>query len=106
LSCLNKHTYKIWKLYSQKNNYLILWLTVRSVTSFLYVKLHHVLIHTKYEGTRFQDKWFFYHTTLSGGRTFLVHLDQRSMWTIAINWWPSSVVCKFFTSFFSETTGP
>ena len=35
--------------------------------------------------------WFFYHTTLSGGRTFLVHLDQRSMWTIAINWWPSSV---------------
>ena len=35
---------------------------------------------------------------------FLVHLDQRSMWTIAITWRPSSVVrrllsvvCKLFT---------
>ena len=27
---------------------------------------------------------------------FLVHLDQRSMWTIAITWRPSSVVCKLF----------
>jgi hypothetical protein len=27
----------------------------------------------------------------------LVHLDQRSMWTIAITWRPSSVVCKLFT---------
>jgi hypothetical protein len=25
---------------------------------------------------------------------FLVHLDQRSMWTIAITWRPSSVVCR------------
>jgi hypothetical protein len=25
---------------------------------------------------------------------FLVHLDQRSMWTIAITWRPSSVVCS------------
>jgi hypothetical protein len=29
----------------------------------------------------------------------LVHLDQRSMWTIAITWHPSSVVCKLFTYF-------
>ena len=29
--------------------------------------------------------------------SFLVHLDQRSMWTIAITWRPSSVVCKLFT---------
>ncbi len=28
---------------------------------------------------------------------FLVHLDQRSRWTIAITWRPSSVVCKLFT---------
>jgi hypothetical protein len=27
----------------------------------------------------------------------LVHLDQRSRWTIAINWRPSSVVYKLFT---------
>ena len=27
---------------------------------------------------------------------FLVHLDQRSRWTIAITWRPSSVVCKLF----------
>ena len=27
----------------------------------------------------------------------LVHLDQRSRWTIAITWRPSSVVCKLFT---------
>ena len=27
----------------------------------------------------------------------LVHLDQRSMGTIAITWHPSSVVCKLFT---------
>ena len=27
----------------------------------------------------------------------LVHLDQRSTWTIAITWRPSSVVCKLFT---------
>jgi hypothetical protein len=25
---------------------------------------------------------------------FLVHLDQRSRWTIAITWRPSSVVCR------------
>ena len=28
---------------------------------------------------------------------FLVHLDQRSRWTIAITWRPSSVICKLFT---------
>ena len=28
---------------------------------------------------------------------FLVHLDQRFMWTIAITWRPSSVICKLFT---------
>ena len=27
-------------------------------------------------------------------RDFLVHLNQRSMWTIAITWRPSSVVCR------------
>ena len=27
----------------------------------------------------------------------LVHLDQRSRWTIAITWHPASVVCKLFT---------
>jgi hypothetical protein len=36
--------------------------------------------------------------------------NQRSRWTIAITWRPSSVVCKLFifqiSSFFSETTGP
>jgi hypothetical protein len=29
--------------------------------------------------------------------TLLVHLDQRSRWTIVITWRPSSVVCKLFT---------
>ena len=29
--------------------------------------------------------------------TFLVHLDQRPMWTITMTWRPSSVVCKLFT---------
>jgi hypothetical protein len=28
---------------------------------------------------------------------FLVHLDQRSRWTIAITWRLSSVICKLFT---------
>jgi hypothetical protein len=28
---------------------------------------------------------------------FLVHMDQRSRWTIAITWRPLSVVCKLFT---------
>jgi hypothetical protein len=26
--------------------------------------------------------------------SFLVHLDQRSRWTIAITWRPSSAVCR------------
>ena len=30
-------------------------------------------------------------------KRFLVHLDQRSRWTIAITWRPSSVVCILFT---------
>ena len=34
--------------------------------------------------------WYFY-------LPLLVHLDQRSMGTIAITWRPSSVVCKLFT---------
>jgi hypothetical protein len=33
----------------------------------------------------------------SANRSFLVHLDQRSRWTIAITWHLSSVVCKLFT---------
>jgi hypothetical protein len=44
-------------------------------------------------------KW----TTIVHGKCLLVHLDQRSRWTIAITWRPSSVN---FSSFFSETTGP
>ena len=31
---------------------------------------------------------------LSGNISLLVHLDQRSRWTIAITWCPSSVVCS------------
>jgi hypothetical protein len=34
--------------------------------------------------------------------TFLVHLDQRSMWTIAITWRPSSVVCRLSSVNFSH----
>jgi hypothetical protein len=37
---------------------------------------------------------------------FLVLLDQRSMWTIAITWRPSSVNFSHFSSFFSSTTRP
>ena len=38
-----------------------------------------------------------------GGRSpFLVHLNQRSMWTIAITWRPSSVVCCLSSVNFSH----
>ena len=33
---------------------------------------------------------------------FLVHLDQRSRWTIAITWRPSSVVCRLSSVNFSH----
>ena len=36
----------------------------------------------------------FNHQILPYGILFLVHLDQRSRWTIAITWRPSSVVCR------------
>jgi hypothetical protein len=35
--------------------------------------------------------WFIYH------KHHQIITDQRSMWTIAITWRPSSVVCKLFT---------
>ena len=33
--------------------------------------------------------------------TFLVHLDQRSRWTVAITWRPSSVVCSLSSKLFT-----
>jgi hypothetical protein len=39
----------------------------------------------------YSENWYMRYTLL------LVHLDQRSRWTIAITWRPSSVVCKLFT---------
>ena len=42
--------------------------------------------------------YFYFHSVpFSWYFPFLVHLDQRSMWTIAITWHPSSGVCKLFT---------
>jgi hypothetical protein len=38
---------------------------------------------------REEDLWNF-----SQSEHIIVHLDQRSMWTIAITWRPSSVVCR------------
>jgi hypothetical protein len=40
---------------------------------------------------------FWSHIIYRKASTLLVHLNQRSMGTIAITWRPSSVVCKLFT---------
>jgi hypothetical protein len=52
--------------------------------------------------------WQFLLAATGKAQSFLVHLDQRSRWTIAITWRPSSVNFSHFKqcSFFSETTGP
>jgi hypothetical protein len=42
---------------------------------------------------REEDLWNF----IQSEHIFLVHLDQRSRWTIAITWRPSAVVCKLLT---------
>jgi hypothetical protein len=47
--------------------------------------------------TPFPNNFFLFTNLWENMITFLVHLDQRSMGTIAITWRPSSVVCKLFT---------
>ena len=46
--------------------------------------------------TPFPNNFFLFTNLWENMITFLVHLDQRSMGTIAITWRPSSVVSKLF----------
>jgi hypothetical protein len=56
-----------------------------------------MIIHVQFGFSQFisfreEDLWNF-----SQSEHIIGHLDQRSRWTIAITWHPSSVVCKLFT---------
>ena len=69
-----------------------------TITLTLYDQNHQInMFIIKY--TNSIDFWVGRHKEILPSRNFflLVHLDQRSRWTIAITWRPSSVVCKLFT---------